>query len=131
MSALKSTQERKCVEMRYILDYMHSSTILSGWHCWANRGREKFPFTSDISVCYLLFTFNFLMPCSFIRLSRLLARLTLKMGRLRSTVMTFDLSAWMFCGKDWPLYPKTARCSLGHCVTICKNLGLTLSLSFN
>ena len=31
--------------------------VLSGWHCRANRGRQKFPFTSDVSVCYLFLCF--------------------------------------------------------------------------
>ena len=37
--------------------------VLSGWHCRANRGRQKFPFTSDVSVRYVVctsFSFTFL-----------------------------------------------------------------------
>ena len=33
--------------------------VLPGWHCRAHRGRQKFPITSDVSVCYLFL-------CSFV-----------------------------------------------------------------
>ena len=34
--------------------------VLSGWHRRANGGRQKFPFTSDVSVCYILCSPRFL-----------------------------------------------------------------------
>jgi hypothetical protein len=58
-----------------------------------------------------------------------LAQSTLKKERLRSTVITFGRSAWMFCVESWLLYPKIAHCSMGPYVTICKGPGLSLSLS--
>lgn len=44
------------------------------------------------------------------------------MERLRLMVIMFGLSVWMFCGEEWPLYPKTVPCSSGPYVKICKSL---------
>jgi ABC-type multidrug transport system fused ATPase/permease subunit len=43
--------------------------ILSGWHCRANWGRQKLPFTSDVSVCHFVFTslsFTFILIVVFL-----------------------------------------------------------------
>ena len=50
--------EKVRIEMNEVfsIKYTYKKFVLSGWNRRANRGRQKFAFTSDVSVCYPVFT---------------------------------------------------------------------------
>ena len=123
MSALKSNQERKCVEIKYsrLNIFINVSIRLELWG-ELPVGQAKVLFCKRYFGVFTSF-FSWPLINSFFFLISL-AWSRLKMERLRLTVITFSRLGWTFYVEAWLLYPKTAHCSLVPYVTICKSLCL-------